>query len=198
MVLELADIMAASDFVRETLHKDTGKKAIKPAPVNTAASFTAARTPLAKPLNPAVAPRETPLWSIPATLTDAEGCEMLLTDVIIDSGAGLCAIRDDVWEQLGYEVEDCPVPCEMFGGTLVEYRDMVRNLPVSIGSVTVFIQAYVVKGLGSEMILGGPFEAVTRMRKTTLDHARPMYRMFDPSGSGKIVEVVGVTRGTGF
>ena len=198
LALELADIMAASDFVRDTLHKETGKKAIMPPPVSTAASYTSPVGPIPQSANPSVAPRETPLWGIPATIWGANNEEILLTDVIVDSGAGLCAIRADIWEQTGREVEVNPVSCQMFGGDIVEYRHLVRNLPVSIGSVLVYIQAYVVKNLDSEMILGGPFEAVTRMRKATLKDARPVYRLTDPLGSGRTVEALGVTRSMGF
>ena len=180
----LSKLMAASDFVRNNMHADTNRKA-QLAIEHSTPTMAFLTTPTAiRADSPrvAIAAKETHLWAINAFIADYhEKQEFQLTDVVIDDGSGICAIREDVAEQLNFPYEHAPILCQQFDGTCVEHGDLIRNLPVTVGSVRVYIQAYVLPNIGPQMILGGPFEAVVRLRKETMDEARPMYHLLDPA-----------------
>ena len=187
-----SSLMATSDFVRNHLHADTNRRtqitverstptmAFHPTPCSITAESPRA----------AIAVKETQLWAINAFITDySEQEEYQLSDVVVDDGSGICAIRRDVAEQLNFPYEHAPILCQQFDGTVVEHGDLIRNLPVTVGSVRVYVQAYVLSNLGPQMILGGPFETVVRLSKETGTSARPCYRLTDPK-QGKVTTMV--------
>ena len=195
----LSKLMAASDFVRSNMHADTNHKA-QAAPENVAQTQTMAMMTFGPGINPssprvAIAAKETQLWGINAFVADYhENHEFQLTDVVVDDGSGICAIRSDVAERLQFPYEHSPILCQQFDGSYVKHADLIRNLPVTIGSVRVYIQAYVLPQIGPEMILGGPFEAVVRMGKVTMEDARPVYKFHDPAKADVCIEVIGHVR----
>ena len=193
----LSKLMAASDFVRNNMHADTNRRL--PAGAE-GVTRTMAMMPGRAGINPSspwvsIAAKETQLWGINAFVADFhEANEYQLTDVVLDDGSGICAIRKDVAARLGFPYEHSPILCQQFDGSYVEHGDLIRNLPVTIGSVRVYVQAYVLPEIGPEMILGGPFEAVVRLGKETLADARPVYRIYDTAKANVCIEVVGHPR----
>ena len=195
----LSKLMAASDFVRSNMHADTNRRA-QAMPDGVAQTQTMAMItggPIINPLSPriAIAAKETQLWGISVFVSDYdESHEFQLNDVVVDDGSGICAIRSDVAARLAFPYEHAPILCQQFDGTCVEHSDLIRNLPITVGSVRVYVQAYVLPHIGPEMILGGPFEAVVRMGKVTLADARPVYKVHDPSRADVCIELVGNPR----
>ena len=193
----LSKLMAASDFVRNNMHADTNRRAQLAAEQTTPTmAFLPAPSGIrAGSPRVAIAAKETHLWGVNAFIADFyERQEFQLTDVVIDDGSGICAIRADVAERLNFPYEHAPIICQQFDGTQVEHGDLIRNLPVTIGSVRVYVQAYVLPNIGPEMILGGPFEEVVRLGKETMEGARPVYRFRKPGDGQEEVEVVGHVR----
>ena len=195
-----SNLMATSDFVRNHLHADTNRRTqiTVERSTPTMALQPALRSITTESPRVAIAVKETQLWAINAFIADYyEKEEYQLTDVVIDDGSGICAIRQDVAEQLNFPYEHAPILCQQFDGTCVEHGDLIRNLPVTVGSVRVYVQAYVLSNLGPQMILGGPFETVVRLVKETGTSARPFYSLTDPKHEGVTTKVAGHKREQG-
>lgn len=88
-------------------------------------------------------------------LTFAHGIE---PECILDSGAQIVAMRKDIWEQLGVPLAPHKaMSMESANAETNMTMGLIENLPVKIGSVTLFLQVHVIESAPFEVLLGRPF-----------------------------------------
>ena len=79
-------------------------------------------------------------------------------ECILDSGAQVVIMRKDIWEKLGIPiVADKLMNLEAANSARTMTMGLLEDLPVHLGSVTVFLQVQVIEEAPFEVLLGRPF-----------------------------------------
>ncbi|KZS86801.1 hypothetical protein SISNIDRAFT_420494, partial [Sistotremastrum niveocremeum HHB9708] len=82
---------------------------------------------------------------------------------IIDNGATIVAIREDLWHECGMALEPRhAMEMESADTGVSRTKGNVRNLPLIIGGICIYVQAQVLPKAPFRLLLGRPFLAVTR------------------------------------
>lgn len=105
----------------------------------------------------------------------------LQVECVLDSGSSIVAIRRDVWAKLGSPaVLEKSIEMEVANGSLSNTRGMVPNLPFNFGGIVVHLQAQVVDNAPWEVLLGRPFESLTRLTTQNFENGDTEITISDP------------------
>lgn len=101
----------------------------------------------------AVADASVPLRCVSVTLNDKVDI-----DATIDCASSIVAINKETWEKTGLSCSpDQAIKLRSAQNTLAMTKGMLGDLPVSIGSATIYLQVQVAPSLPCPMLLGLPF-----------------------------------------
>lgn len=100
--------------------------------------------------------------SLPLRTVKALVADTIQVEAILDQGAVVCIIREDVWERLGIHMRrDQAIVLESADTGKSTTLGMIENAKFTIGGVDVMLQVQVVRHAPFEALLGRPFFAIT-------------------------------------
>ncbi|KAJ3571154.1 hypothetical protein NP233_g3931 [Leucocoprinus birnbaumii] len=103
-------------------------------------------------------------------------------EAILDEGSQIVALRRDLWEKLG-----SPVHCkdaivmESANATTEPTLGLIRDLPVRIGTCTLYLQVQVIENAPYEMLLGRPFLTLTQACTHHYPNGHSHLTLIDPN-----------------
>ncbi|KZS91566.1 hypothetical protein SISNIDRAFT_413941 [Sistotremastrum niveocremeum HHB9708] len=115
---------------------------------------------------------------------------------VLDEGATICVIRKDLWEELHLPIQTAGrTGVEMADATMSQTEGIIRDLPLLIGDLVVFIHAQVVEKAPFRLLLGRPLYQLTlAIREDTPDGGMDI-TLHDPSNRSHIVKMPTRERG---
>jgi hypothetical protein len=102
-------------------------------------------------------------------------------ECVLDGGAQIVIMRKDIWERLNAPLSpDRAIPLQAANATTTMTCGQVRDLPVRLGPITVYLQIQVVENAPFEVLLGRPFFAVTNCSATSTPDGNHEIHVKDP------------------
>ncbi|EJC97576.1 uncharacterized protein FOMMEDRAFT_43675, partial [Fomitiporia mediterranea MF3/22] len=124
-----------------------------------------------------VAEQAMPLRTVKAIFEDTEEIHCIL-----DQGATLCIIREDVWKRLGIHLRsDLAIMLETADSGQAPTLGAVENVKINIAGVDIALQAQVVRQAPFEALLGRPFFAITECETKDFINGDQSITLSDPS-----------------
>lgn len=132
-----------------------------------------------------------PLASIPAKFDDFK------LDAIIDTGATICCVSENIWRQIGSPVyTERATKMRDANGNVAGTLGAMADFPVTIGGLTFFLTIHVVPNAPFDCILGTPFCAIASVEMTWRPSAELAVRLTDPNNDNKTVLIPAVVKGS--
>jgi hypothetical protein len=102
-------------------------------------------------------------------------------ECVLDGGAQIVIMRKDIWERLNAPLSpDRAIPLQSANSTTTMTCGQVRDHPVRLGPITVYLQIQVVENAPFEVLLGRPFFAVTSCSETSTPDGNHEIHVKDP------------------
>ena len=102
-------------------------------------------------------------------------------ECILDSGAQVCVMCRDIWEKLHFPINpDKAMNMESTNATRSLTMGLVKNLPMCLGPMKVYLQMQVVNDTPFEVLLGRPFFNVTSCSNISSSGGDHEIRVRDP------------------
>ncbi|KAF8996269.1 hypothetical protein BDQ17DRAFT_1517319, partial [Cyathus striatus] len=124
-----------------------------------------------------VAPTSKPLCHLDVTLDNRVHCKGLL-----DNGSEIVAIRRDLWQKLNIPIDSMQhVTLEAANGSKSSSVGLLSNLKVSIGPITLYLQAQVLDDMPYNLLLGRPFSHLAQARIQDFANGDQHITLIDPN-----------------
>jgi hypothetical protein len=109
-------------------------------------------------------------------------------ECILDGGAQVVVMRRDIWERLRAPiVEEQAMPMESANSSTSMTLGLVQNHPVTLGSITVYLQIQVVEEAPFEVLLGRPFFDIISCSEISTSGGGHKIRVTDPKTNAVFV-----------
>ena len=116
-------------------------------------------------------------------------------ECILDNGCMVVAMSDGVCHALGITYDPTfRLQMESANGEVDETLGLARNVPFSIGPVTLFFQVHVVSSPAYDILLGRPFDVLTESCVKNFRNESQTITITDPN-TGKTIAIPTVQRG---
>ena len=108
-------------------------------------------------------------------------------ECIVDNGSSIIAMRRSVWEKLGIALcADSVLNMQSSDGSRTTTTGLLRDLPLTIGPSTFYVQVQVSDNLPCEMLLGRPFFTLTNAHTIDYDNGTMDIELTDPNSGMKL------------
>lgn len=119
-------------------------------------------------------------------------------ECIVDSGSQIISMNKDVATRLKLSWSpDTTINMQSANGELAPTKGVVRNVPFRFGEVTVFLQVHVVDGAPYQVLMGRPFDTLSKSIVTNFEDGMQEMTITCPN-TGKRAIVATYPRGTRF
>lgn len=116
-------------------------------------------------------------------------------EAILDGGSMIISINQNIAEKLKIPWDpDTAIWMESANGGMKKTSGLARNIPFTLGDLTVYLQAHVIEGVPYDILLGRPFEMLTESIVENKSDGRTFVTLKDPI-TGKRVAVPTYDRG---
>ncbi|KAG6870621.1 hypothetical protein C0995_011673, partial [Termitomyces sp. Mi166 len=104
-------------------------------------------------------------------------------ECIVDSGSQIVSMLEEIAHHLGL-VYDPMVMLNMqsTNGAIDQLRGLARNVPCTIAGLTIYLQVHVISQPAYDILLGKPFDVLTRSIVRTLSAHETVITITDPNG----------------
>ncbi|KAG6882273.1 hypothetical protein C0995_015221, partial [Termitomyces sp. Mi166 len=104
-------------------------------------------------------------------------------ECIVDSGLQIVSMSEEIAHHLGL-VYDPTVVLNMqsANGAIDQSRGLARNVPCTIAGLTIYLQVHVISQPAYNILLGKPFDVLTRSIVRTLSANETVITITDPNG----------------
>jgi hypothetical protein len=114
---------------------------------------------------------------------------------IIDPGSQIIAMSEDVCHDLGLIYDPTiRITLQSANGELDKSLGLARNVPATIGTVTLYFQIHIIRDPAYDILLGRPFDVLTQSVVKNFSNEDQTITIFDPN-SGRTATVPTVRRG---
>ena len=121
---------------------------------------------------------------LPIRLIRAKVADQVNVDCLLDQGAVICIIRQDVWAKLSLQMDvNKTIWLEAADSGKSETLGLVNNLRFNIAGIDVELQVHVVRVAPFEVLLGRPFFAATECETKDFANGDQHITITDPNDS---------------
>ncbi|KAF9026413.1 hypothetical protein BDZ89DRAFT_952954 [Hymenopellis radicata] len=116
-------------------------------------------------------------------------------EAILDEGAQIVAMSSHVWRATNLPMDrEIKISVQSANKGVDESLGMCRNVPFTIGDLTMFLQVHVIDGVAYDILLGRPFSVLGETITQNYMDGSQALTIHDPN-SGQVVTVPTHTRG---
>lgn len=106
---------------------------------------------------------------------------------IIDSGSQIVSMSEATCHQLGLGYDPAAtIDMQAANGSITRSLGLARNVPICIGNITFYLQIHIFRESGPYIILGRPFDVLTRSIVQNYANGTQIMRIHDPN-TGRMV-----------
>ncbi|KAF8064461.1 hypothetical protein FPV67DRAFT_1419763 [Lyophyllum atratum] len=103
-------------------------------------------------------------------------------ECIVDSGCQIIAMSEEVCHDFGIKYDPTIIlNMQSANGTIDKSLGLARNVPCALGTVTLYLQIHVIRNPAYDILLGRPFDVVTRSTVKTLSDDDTIITITDPN-----------------
>lgn len=107
-------------------------------------------------------------------------------DAIVDTGATICCMSEDVWHQIGSPIySERSIKMRDANGNSAGTLGATSNVAVNIGGIIFYLTFHVVANAPFDVILGTPFCAIASLKLIWHPSCRLMFELTDPNAERK-------------
>jgi hypothetical protein len=102
---------------------------------------------------------------------------------VLDSGSQIIVVREDLWKECeGVSMQpDGSINMESADSSVTSTLGILRNFPMTVGTITFYLQVQVVRQAPFRFLLGMPFWAISRARTATQIDGSMVMTLTDPN-----------------
>lgn len=118
-----------------------------------------------------------------------------VVECILDPGCQVISMSEPICHALGLTYDPTiKIPIQSANKQVNNTLGLVRNVSIEVGDITVYVQAHVVRDAAYDILLGRPFDVLTRSVVTNFDNAEQTITIECPN-SGRVSTIPTYPRG---
>jgi hypothetical protein len=126
-----------------------------------------------------------PLREVPVLINNA-----IWERALLDEGSTICVIRKDLWQEIGAHADPTLVMrMEGANSDVATTLGEVRDLSLTFGPITVYIQFQIVMRAPFRMLLGRPFFSLTTSTYDNIENQGAILTIRDPNDRSKVLAI---------
>ncbi|KNZ81106.1 hypothetical protein J132_03097, partial [Termitomyces sp. J132] len=103
-------------------------------------------------------------------------------ECIHDSGSQIISMSAEIASDIGLSYDpNIVLNMQSANGTMDRLLGLARNVPCTIGNMTIYLQIHVLWSLTYDILLGHPFDVLTRSTVNTLSNVETTITITDPN-----------------
>jgi hypothetical protein len=116
-------------------------------------------------------------------------------ECVVDTGCSVISMSDAVSHQLGIHYDpSMRIDMEAANGEIDQSLGLARNVPFTVGDVTLFFQVHVISSPAYDVLLGRPFDVLAESIVKNFRNEEQTITIHDPNGD-RAITVPTVRRG---
>lgn len=127
--------------------------------------------------------------SVPVRLATVKLNDELETESLLDQGAVMNVMREDVWKRLGVPKERVRTNLRPANAGSIAIEGVIPRLKVSVGGISMVMPVHVVKDTTFDMIIGRPFFALTECETKDFKDGNQILTLTDPADQNRKCQV---------
>ncbi|EJD34527.1 hypothetical protein AURDEDRAFT_47730, partial [Auricularia subglabra TFB-10046 SS5] len=101
---------------------------------------------------------------------------------VLDGGAQIVIVSKRLWQETGQALDESrQLTLEAANNTKNRTVGLLANLPVIVGGITFYLQAYVVEDAPFDLLLGRPFYGLACANETSDESGATFISLADPN-----------------